>query len=800
MRALRLEAEADAWPLCSPAAFHAGLVSMVDKDAPTVLHQGLAERLARYGPSPFPSDPAAARWGVGTGADRPVTILGWLHRLARERLRIGGGVARLERPSEEPPGWAEVRWRFFTLRVPPEILLAALAAGEGMALTPARVDLLHPLLRSDQPTAHLHVHRAAIGSTARAWASLADPLKRLNMGAELPGAPGAGDPFTAGIRADQTGRPGGRLSWTEALRRAMWTEVMLAQFLDDAPQGSFETWAETRIKDAEQERALWELAMGRLHGAPPEREAEQRLTEAILAGFPRKPLFKPSRAAGQAAVNADPEVFTELLRSAMARLRRTSDVWLDRLVVQLVRVRCFFHQALVMDATTPGLQSFRRFDRRMTKLSPLAGPETWSSSTASGLRIEAVEVRFSPPRTLSSKLLDESAKASPEVGWVIHLSRSGDASNDACPWPAQGEFAAAQSDSLVDQAQKLQARDDRLLGTLRGLDLAGEETEGPLWLYAPILRDLRKRLDQQCAAAGVPGIRLTVHVGESFRHLASGLRAVHEPLLFGLTRDGDRLGHALALGLDPARWATRNARVWVRRWDRLLDLGWIQRAAASLGAGLDSGALLRIQEEERSLWRELYEWAPSGAASLGERHAGALHGALGRMELAHVRDLGSPRQPGASDDGLAALHLLCTRADAWRWAASLVPVDTAPEVRTLIAVRDALCRHIASRQLVIEVNPSSNLLIADLDHPLDQPMFHLRPIDPNERRGLPVCISADDPLTFATCFEDEVAYAWAGMVGSGQVPAAQARAWIEEALQVGWRARFTLPKAPVKRG
>ncbi len=85
---------------------------------------------------------------------------------------------------------------------------------------------------------------------------------------------------------------------------------------------------------------------------------------------------------------------------------------------------------------------------------------------------------------------------------------------------------------------------------------------------------------------------------------------------------------------------------------------------------------------------------------------------------------------------------------------------------------NVLGRHIVSRQLVIEVNPSSNLLIADLDHPLDQPMFHLRPINPNERRGLPVCISADDPLTFATCFEDEVAYAWAGMVGSGQVPAA----------------------------
>ena len=94
--------------------------------------------------------------------------------------------------------------------------------------------------------------------------------------------------------------------------------------------------------------------------------------------------------------------------------------------------------------------------------------------------------------------------------------------------------------------------------------------------------------------------------------------------------------------------------------------------------------------------------------------------------------------------------------------------------------------------LVIEVNPSSNLFIADLESPLDQPRFHLRPVVPNEHRVLPVCISTDDPLLLDTTLDDEVAYAWAGMMVGGTVSAAHARAWIEDALRMAWRARFAL--------
>ena len=98
------------------------------------------------------------------------------------------------------------------------------------------------------------------------------------------------------------------------------------------------------------------------------------------------------------------------------------------------------------------------------------------------------------------------------------------------------------------------------------------------------------------------------------------------------------------------------------------------------------------------------------------------------------------------------------------------------------------------------MNPTSNLLIAGLPHPLAQSMFVLHPFqvrtadDPLHGIGaLPVTIHADDPLQFATTLADEFAYAWAGIVVDFGVDPGIARLWLEAAAEASWRWRFTLP-------
>ena len=51
---------------------------------------------------------------------------------------------------------------------------------------------------------------------------------------------------------------------------------------------------------------------------------------------------------------------------------------------------------------------------------------------------------------------------------------------------------------------------------------------------------------------------MTYHVGEDFRHLLSGLRAIFEVVEFLAPQPGDRLGHGTALALHPKDWLEHN--------------------------------------------------------------------------------------------------------------------------------------------------------------------------------------------------------------------------------------------------
>ncbi len=116
-----------------------------------------------------------------------------------------------------------------------------------------------------------------------------------------------------------------------------------------------------------------------------------------------------------------------------------------------------------------------------------------------------------------------------------------------------------------------------------------------------------------------------------------------------------------------------------------------------------------------------------------------------------------------------------------------------PDVRDVVlrSTRDWLAQQVGAWQTVVEINPSSNLVIGQLDHPGNQPVFRLRPLDPTERAIVQVTINTDDPPTFATRLADEYAYAWAGLAVGGHAAPNYVRAWLAESAAAGWGSRFT---------
>ncbi len=274
--------------------------------------------------------------------------------------------------------------------------------------------------------------------------------------------------------------------------------------------------------------------------------------------------------------------------------------------------------------------------------------------------------------------------------------------------------------------------------------------------------------------ARVPGLRLSVHAGEDFVHLLTGLRAVDEPFAWGLMRRGDRLGHALALGRDPDAGSDR---VSLPAWRRLLDLDWAIERVAARRLAVAGGSLASLTAERRALSR-----------GLGlEGDAIGLHAALGRPGL--VYRLLVLQRPADDFEALVA-RWLAPRGAGSPFDAP-VEVDVAAERPLVAALQQDLVEQVARWGTVIEVNPSSNLVIAELGQPVDQPIFRMRPVGPLTDHALPVSVNTDDPLTFASRLADEYAYAWAGLVESGVSPG-HALAWMNEAARAGWRARFTL--------
>ena len=102
-------------------------------------------------------------------------------------------------------------------------------------------------------------------------------------------------------------------------------------------------------------------------------------------------------------------------------------------------------------------------------------------------------------------------------------------------------------------------------------------------------------------------INATYHVGEDFYDIIDGLRAIDEAILFLNLRINDRLGHALALGTDPAcYYQKRGFTVVMPKQDMLDNLMWFVYKADSLNAELTASDRKIIMNEFYFLLADIY--------------------------------------------------------------------------------------------------------------------------------------------------------------------------------------------------
>lgn len=772
-------------------------------------------------------------------------------------LLVANGPVAIPRPSDPIAGPADYfpidaeldegavaarrRWRWVSFALPPDLLLAALPSEP-----PARVETLTPAVRAmlaDRGYAETHVHIGACLSFPELWVdtqyALADPACTQDRMASLGAAFEDGKCFAgwllraalarcalAGALADIAGRPLAVLvdEWSDRLGREFRVEGYARAF---------------RV-------GLVELATGRLQPDSPPWEDIHRVY---------RDLYSRLASEGASQGRLDPVAFllgwadgeriypeTELIRGGLRRLAQSpADTDFERLFWQCVRVRNLFYRHVTQRPMTPGLHWFLRFFDRI-KHGRRFFSETGQRTGAAfrlhgpGAGLRSLELRTGPengwdamrkeltaaaagvPAWVGCQAVDaylsrenvavpaRTATEAVEFGIVLHFVKArGDGTAKGTPSvygvgtaadPAAnstGYRYAKFAEGLAIQATAwadLLERRPHAVRLLRGVDACNDERGVPNWVFVRPFSRVTKAGAAAAHHEQTPVPRRTIHVGEDFVHLLSGLRAVAEAVRYFGLRAGDRLGHALALGVDPIDWANRAGRVVLRREERLFDLAWewhwcTRRSRTAIDR------LPFVEQQIRRLVEEMFR--------------GVIDRPLGPSDVCDlIDDLHNPDclEAVGFPQNLTTAHL-DRRAGLLRAFLGSHEVFRAGQVAEWIVTRDEgpviaalqaeVRRQVGRRGVVVEVNPSSNLLIGDFGDLTRHPFWRLAS-PPGVTPDVPpvlVSLGSDDPITFATDLRQEYQLVYDAVVASG-CSAAETLGWLDRIRADGMSARFTL--------
>ena len=521
-----------------------------------------------------------------------------------------------------------------------------------------------------------------------------------------------------------------------------------------------------------------------------------------------------------------------------------------RLFWQTTRIRCMLYRHLVHRSLTPGLQ---QFVRSFSRIKPVRQslPDQVSMKTAvrhsgshKGLR--SLEVRLGTEDNVSECLKKiravEGVGTKPgtiEVGAVFHFSR-----DRGGGWRKgfRNAYGMDRSYPGIPQDRRLQSRKDvgnpngfrfarfyleqrrhaqalvsllrgfpAALRTIRGFDLCTDEAGVPIWVMAPLIRWVREAGRFAAINLGKRGItaipppRTTVHAGEDFVHLLTGLRRLDDSIRYLGLEENDRIGHAVALGLDPMSWFDRAGRIVQTREERLFDLVWEWDCYADRGVDVESERLAYVEHNIARIGGAIF--GDNVEISLTPEDLSLFSKLLHREQ--ELKNAGFPDRswyltPEATDSKTTLYkswrvmrEYLCNTQVWWngRGQETIVFDDLEHERVALARLQSALRHRVGKLGLTVEVNPSSNLMVADLGLLEDHPIWRLMPYQPmDDIPPLSVCIGSDDPLTFATTLPHEYQLLFDTIVLSGQSHEV-ALDWLDKAREAGMRARFTLPRA-----
>lgn len=360
------------------------------------------------------------------------------------------------------------------------------------------------------------------------------------------------------------------------------------------------------------------------------------------------------------------------------------------------------------------------------------------------------------------------------VGFVMHMLRGNDLRNvrDKAEWQMRGLMQVLR---FVPQFRPF----------IVGVDAAGGEMSTAPRELRRAFQKIRAEVEDQLPKPGFAPVHLgrTCHAGEDFRDLLTGLRYVDETVHLLELQPGERIGHGLALAFEPETWYGRRRRTYPMLGDHVLDLIWGLWLARQTDPELGFTADTDLEHQIRVRLERILGHKPEARDRIHEL-AGAFYD---HKRFPHEADL------------LDFLDIPNERRDT--------PFETRLDptyVEIVTQLRQRVLRRVEQAEVVLEVCPTSNLVISGLTSYGELPYrnlnrFHLS--DDSDDGYTPhifFSINSDDPGMFQTTVGNEYRLLGQAMVEAGERRRSVVR-WLDEARKIGLASTFIPPWSPPTR-
>lgn len=490
------------------------------------------------------------------------------------------------------------------------------------------------------------------------------------------------------------------------------------------------------------------------------------------------------------------------LYQCLRYLQKTKTEAFSKLFYFYLLLKQEFRAEIVQSNNVVGFDNFALYQKRKDK--PWAGSDVYlglSSLLSVGNTldsyVDSLELRISPPT--SQKKWDDTLNVfkkqmkteGKSVFFTVHFNKRGDvayAQNKPRNYTIRENSWKQAEELLLCLERSSFARK-----SIYGIDSSSNEIGCRPEVFATIFRLLQnyhlypsitgKRDSPLIPYVPPPQLSATYHVGEDFLDLVDGLRCIDEAMGFLQLKQGSRLGHCLALGLDPITYYQQKQGVIHLPAMELLDnLGWMLKRCPQLDIVIPPLLLSQIQQKATLLLHEIYPHIHGDlfdyVESLGLRgdepslyHSDSLEKVT--FALSHCQHHLNPLEqfkinPHYLEEDLkirrknqrivSYIHSYHYKEETRTQGAMIQRYEITREYEYLVReIQTKLQLKIADLGYVIECNPSSNQLISTFIHYQNHPIFKFHPLHPEDGIQNIVTVNTDDQGVFDTSLSQEYA-------------------------------------------